>query len=102
MEAQAIAEEKARELAVANGLVAEKTRQYAEVQRLATESEQQAAALEDKAKMQLLETKQERYAHLLPLISTSFAAGNSNTDMQSLLQSSIEMQQLSHCHSALA
>ena len=63
VEAQAIAEEKARELAVANGLVAEKTRQYAEVQRLATESEQQAAALEDKAKMQLLETKQERYAH---------------------------------------
>lgn len=60
VEAQAIAEEKARELAVANGLVAEKTRQYAEVQRLATESEQQAAALEDKVKLQLLETKQER------------------------------------------
>lgn len=60
MEAQAIAEEKARELAVANGLVAEKTRLYAEVQRLVTESEQQAFALEDKVKLQLLETKQER------------------------------------------
>lgn len=60
VEAQAIAEEKARELAVANGLVAEKTRLYAEVQRLAVESEQQAAALEDKVKLQLLETKQER------------------------------------------
>lgn len=60
VEAQAIAEGKARELAVANGLVAEKTRQYAEVQRMATESEQQAAALEDKVKLQLLETKQER------------------------------------------
>lgn len=60
MEAQAIAEEKARELAVANGLVAEKTRQYAEVQRIATESEQSAAALEDKFKMQMLETRAER------------------------------------------
>ncbi len=60
MRAQAIAEEKARELAVANGLVAEKTRQYAEVQRLITESEQAAAALDDKFKMQMLETKQER------------------------------------------
>ncbi len=60
VEAQAIAEEKARELAVANGLVAEKTRQYAEVQRIATESEQSAAALEDKFKMQMLETKAER------------------------------------------
>ena len=61
VEAQAIAEEKARELAVANGLVAEKTRQYAEVQRMVTESEQQAFALEDKVKKQLLETQQERY-----------------------------------------
>ena len=60
VEAQAIAEEKARELAVANGLVAEKTRHYAEVQRIATESEQSAAALEDKFKMQMLETKAER------------------------------------------
>ena len=60
MKAQAIAEEKARELAVANGLVAEKTRQYAEVQRIAAESEQSAAALEDKFKMQMLETKAER------------------------------------------
>lgn len=60
MQAQAIAEEKARELAVANGLVAEKTRQYAEVQRIAAESEQSAAALEDKFKMQMLETKAER------------------------------------------
>lgn len=60
VEAQAIAEEKARELAVANGLVAEKTRQYDEVSRLVTESEQQAFALEDKVKLQLLETKQER------------------------------------------
>ena len=60
VEAQAIAEEKARELAVANGLVAEKTRLYAEVQRLAVETEQQAAALEDKVKLQLLETMQER------------------------------------------
>ena len=58
--AQAAAEEKARELAVANGIVAEKTRQYAEVQRLATESEQQAAALEDKVRLQMLETKSER------------------------------------------
>lgn len=65
MEAQAIAEEKARELAVANGLVAEKTRQYAEVQRIATESEQSAAALEDKFKMQMLETRAERCAHWL-------------------------------------
>jgi hypothetical protein len=60
VKAQAIAEEKARELAVANGLVAEKTRQYAEVQRIAAESEQSAAALEDKFKMQMLETKAER------------------------------------------
>ena len=65
MKAQAIAEEKARELAVANGLVAEKTRQYAEVQRIAAESEQSAAALEDKFKMQMLETKAERYAQWL-------------------------------------
>lgn len=65
MEAQAIAEEKARELAVANGLVAEKTRQYAEVQRIATESEQSAAALEDKFKMQMLETRAERCVHRL-------------------------------------
>ena len=60
--AQAAAEEKARELAVANGIVAEKTRQYAEVQRLATESEQQAAAIEDKVRLQMLETKSERYS----------------------------------------
>lgn len=60
VEAQAIAEEKARELAVANGLVAEKTRLYAEVQRLAVESEEQAAGLEDKVKLQMLETMQER------------------------------------------
>ena len=65
VEAQAIAEEKARELAVANGLVAEKTRQYAEVQRIAAESEQAAAALDDKFRMQMLETKAERCVNLL-------------------------------------
>ncbi len=74
VKAQAIAEEKARELAVANGLVAEKTRQYAEVQRIATESEQSAAALEDKFKMQMLETKAERCVRRLGTDScTSFS-----------------------------
>ena len=70
MEAQAIAEEKARELAVANSLVSEKTRQYAEVQRIISEAEQGAAALEDKFKMQMLETKSERSVQLSHLAFT--------------------------------
>ena len=71
VEAQAIAEEKARELAVANGLVAEKTRQYAEVQRIAAESEQTAAALDDKFRMQMLETKAERCVHCFAEVPAS-------------------------------
>lgn len=61
VDAQRIAEERARELAVANSLVAEKTREYAELQRFVTESEQTAAGMDEKFKMQMLETRQERY-----------------------------------------
>ena len=60
VDAQRIAEERARELAVANSLVAEKTREYAELQRFVTESEQNAAGMDEKFKLQMLETRQER------------------------------------------
>ena len=60
VDAQRIAEGKAQELAVANSLVAEKTREYAELQRFVTEAEQTAAGMDEKFKLQLLETKQER------------------------------------------
>lgn len=68
VDAQRIAEERARELAVANSLVAEKTREYTELQRFVTESEQSANAMDEKFKLQLLETKQERYVNLLVLL----------------------------------
>lgn len=70
MDAQRIAEEKARELAVANSLVAEKTREYTELQRIVTDSEQSAAGMDEKFKSQLLETKQERCGPLTCLVAS--------------------------------